>query len=109
MRDDDIPSVEELLLNGVIEVAAMDSETGEFLYNFTKEFKETMPELYAIHTRYVHGEIMYFWEKGFVSIDDFNSTNPIVTLTNLAFDNDALETLPKDKLESLREIKRILK
>jgi hypothetical protein len=29
------PSIEELILNGVVEVSGIDPQTGEFLYNFT--------------------------------------------------------------------------
>ena len=109
MDEEDIPSIEDLILNGIIEVAAMDPVTGEFLYNFTKDFKEAMPEVYEIHMQYVYAEVLYFWEKGFLLIDDFESDNPTIRLTNKALDEDALATLPKDKRLSLEELKRILR
>lgn len=109
MDEEDIPSIEELILNGIVEVAAIDPDTGEFLYNFTKDFKEAMPEIYEIHMQYVYGEVLYFWERGFVLLEDFESENPIIRLTTKALDEDALASLPKDKRQSLEELKRILK
>ena len=102
-------SIDSLILAGVVEVAAVDTETGEFLYSFTDKFKEIMPELYEIHINYIHNEVMYFWEKGLVHIDDITSENPVVSLTEKAFDEDAISQLSKSKQESLNEIKRILK
>ena len=52
---------------------------------------------------------MYFWEKGLVYIDDVTSNNPVVSLTEKAFDEDALNKLSSSKRESLEELKRILK
>lgn len=102
-------SIDSLILAGVVEVAALDSETGELLYSFTDKFKEMMPELYEIHINYIHNEIMYFWEKGLVYIDDITSKNPVVSLTEKAFDEEAISSLSDSKRESLEEIKRILK
>ena len=102
-------SIDSLILAGVIEVAALDSETGELLYSFTDKFKEMMPELYEIHINYIHNEVMYFWEKGIVYIDDITSKNPIVSLTEKAFDEETISSLSDSKKESLEEIKRILK
>lgn len=102
-------SIDNLILAGVVEVAALDSETGELLYSFTDKFKEMMPELYEIHINYIHNEVMYFWEKGLVHIDDVTSQNPVVSLTEKAFDENIVSQLSKSKQESLNEIKRILK
>jgi hypothetical protein len=101
------PSMEELILNGVVEVAGVDSETGEFLYNFTPKLREVMPELWNERLDFIHGEIMFFWENGFIEAEDMDSINPKVVLTDLADDEDAIAQLPRDKQESLREIKRM--
>lgn len=102
-------SVEEMILAGIIEVSAIDSETGDFLYTFTNKVKEALPELYEMHINAVHNEIMYFWEKGLVHIDNFESKNPIVSLTDRAFDEEYIQTLSDAKQRSLKELKRILK
>jgi hypothetical protein len=101
------PSMEELILNGVVEVAGVDAETGEFLYNFTPKLKEVMPELWNERLDFIHGEIMFFWENGFIEAEDMDTINPKVFLTDMANDEDAIAELPKDKQESLREIKRM--
>jgi hypothetical protein len=101
------PSMEELILSGVVEVAGIDSETGEFLYNFTHKLKELMPELWNERLDFIHQEIMYFWETGFLDVEEMDSKNPIVFLTPMAFDEEEISNLPEDKRESLEEIKRL--
>lgn len=102
-------SIESLIMNGIIEIAALDPQTGEFLYTFTNKVKEKMPELYKTHMATVHAEVMYFWEKGFVNLTDWESPNPMVSLTKKAFDNESLLSLSTDKRQILEELKRILK
>jgi hypothetical protein len=102
-------SIEDLILSGAIEVSGIDSETGEFLYNFTQKMKEVLPELYNLHINDVYKDIMYFWERGFVDVSDMTSSNPKVKLTEKAFNSEAISKLPKEKMMSLYEIKRILK
>lgn len=102
-------SIEALIMNGIIEIAAVDQETGEFLYTFTNKVKEKMPELYKAHMQSVHSEIMFFWEKGFVNLTEWDSPNPIVSLTEKSFDNESLLQLSVEKRQILEELKRILK
>jgi hypothetical protein len=101
------PSMEELILNGVAEVAGVDSDTGEFLYNFTPKLREVMPELWNQRLNFIHEEIMYFWENGFIEVEDMDTRNPAIFLTPLALDEDAIAELPEDKQSSFREIKRL--
>jgi hypothetical protein len=101
------PSMEELILNGVVEVAGIDADTGEFLYNFTPKLRELMPDLWNERLDFIHNEIMYFWEKGFIDAQGMDDINPTVLLTDLAYDEDAISELPPEKQSSLREIKRL--
>lgn len=103
------PTIEDLLLAGAIEVYGIDSETGEFLYNFTNKMQDILPELYKEHLNDVHNEIMYFWEHGAVEMTEMESDNPKVRLTEKAFDKDFMDSLSKERLRSLEQIKRILK
>ena len=103
------PTIEDLLLAGAIEVYGVDSETGEFLYNFTNKMQDIMPELYKEHINDVHNEVMYFWEVGAVEMTEMESNNPKIRLTEKAFDEDFIASLPESKKNSLKEIKRILK
>ena len=101
------PSMEELILNGVAEVAGVDSETGEFLYNFTSKLREVMPDLWNERLSFIHAEIMYFWQNGFIDVEDMDTRNPSIFLTPLALDESAISELPEDKQSSFREIKRL--
>ena len=109
MIEDNTPSLDDLILAGVVEVAAFDVESGEMLYTFTNKFKESMPELYKIHMNYVHSELMHFWELGIVNIDDMESMNPLVSITEKAFDENTINKLTDQQKTSLEELKRILK
>jgi hypothetical protein len=108
MNEEDL-IIEKLILDGALEFGGIDATSGEILYTFTNKLKQIMPELYKEHLNFVNSEIMYFWEFGFVSIDDLADENPRVTLTLKAYDKDKIKELPADKQRSLEEIKRILK
>jgi hypothetical protein len=101
-------SIEKLILDGAVEVSGVKQDTGEFLYSFTDKIKEILPEMYKRHLDFMHQEIMYFWEKGFLDVDDLGKSNPSITVTELAFNENALATLPPKRLETLNEIKRLL-
>lgn len=104
-REDKI--FEYLYLQDAVEISGVDEETGEFLFTFTPKLKEVMPELYNIHMQNVTDEIMKFWEKGFVDVD-LLSDDPIVNISDKAFDEEALKSLSKDDLRAMKEIKRVL-
>lgn len=101
------PSIEELILSGVVEVSGVDSETGEFLYNFTPKLRELMPALYNERIDFIQAEVAFFLELGFLEVEDPDESNPVVYLTERAFDNKEISKLSKTKQESLREIKRL--
>ena len=93
--DDEI--INQLILSGGLQVAGIDSETGQFLYQFTPKLKEISPDLYHEHVNHVNGELMRLWEMGFLNID-FMDENPIVTLAAKALDQEELSK--KDKFLS---------
>jgi hypothetical protein len=99
--------ISKLILDGALEISYIDKETGEFLYSFTPKLKTVMPELYEEHLNKVNSEVMKLWEKGFLDIDFF-SKDPVITLTNKAFNEDDIKSLDKDTKMSLREIKRVI-
>jgi hypothetical protein len=96
-----------LILNGAMEISGIDNDTGEFLYVFTTKLKDVMPELYEEHVNHVNSEIMRLWEKGLVNID-FMDDNPIVVLSEKAYIQEELMSLPKEDLWAINEIKRLL-
>jgi len=100
--------INELILSGGLQVAGVDSETGDFLYQFTPKLKDISPALYNEHVNHVNGELMRLWEMGFLNIN-FMDDNPIVTLTAKALDEAELSKLAKEDRWGIEEIKRLLK
>jgi hypothetical protein len=100
--------MDELILAGALQVAGVDTETGDFLYQFTPKLKEISPVLYDEHVNHVNGELMRLWEKGLLDIN-IADQNPIVRLTEKAFDDSILSTLSKEDRWGIEEIKRLLK
>lgn len=94
--------INDLVLSGAIEVDGIDSETGEFLYKITNKMQQVNKELYDAHLNTIHADTMYFWEKGFIDIDDITSNNPIIYLNKKAFDIEALKDLPSNKIPILK-------
>jgi hypothetical protein len=101
------PTIEELILSGVVEVSSVDPDSGEFLYSFTDKLHEVMPELLNRKLDFVKQEVDFFLEIGFLEVDNPKSRNPIIFLTDKAFDEDEVSTLSKNKQKSLKEIKRL--
>lgn len=102
------PSIEELILSGVVEIAGIDSETGEFLYNFTPKLREVMPALYNERIDFIQAEVMFFVELKFLEVDEESpESSPTVYLTEKAYNEREISKLSKGKQESLREIKRL--
>jgi hypothetical protein len=97
--------LEKLILSGAVSIAGIDSETGEFLYQFTPILKDVHPQLYHEYMNHVNEEIMGLWERGFLNID-FMEDNPRVTLTQKAFDQNELSSLSKEDKWAIEEIKR---
>jgi hypothetical protein len=96
-----------LILSGAVEIAAIDSNTGEPLYSFSPKIKEIMPKLYEQHMTEVNRDIMALWENGFLNIEMLTD-NPLVTLSNKAFNDVEVENLSRELQMSLSEIKRLL-
>ena len=108
MADMNDEIINELILSGGLQVAGVDSETGDFLYQFTPKLKEISPALYNEHVNHVNGELMRLWEMGFLNIN-FMDENPIVTLAAKALDEAELSKLSKEDRWGIEEIKRLLK
>jgi hypothetical protein len=98
--------IDDLILQGALEVVGVDSEDGSLLYSFTSKMKELMPELYNDHINQVNSEILSLWERGYVDID-FLSEDPIVSLGSKSFDDAEISKLSKREKWSIEELKRI--
>jgi len=99
--------IDNLILKGGLEAAAIDEETGEMLYSFTPKIKDLMPELYNDHMSTVNAGVMNLWEKGFLNLDLFEK-DPIITITPKALNKEEVGSLSKQERWSLFEIIRLL-
>lgn len=95
--------LEKLILDGSVEVAGIDIETGNFLYNFTKDLENTHPEMFKSIMESFYAGVMSLWEKGYVDID-MNDDDPLVTLTEKAENMDGTEDLHPLELSILESI-----
>ena len=105
--DEEDSIIDELILQGALEIAGIDIDTGEPLYNFTNKMKDINPELHNEHSKYFTQETLALWEHGFISMD-VTMSNPIVTLTPKSFDKNEIEKLNKQHQYTLKEIIRII-
>ena len=108
MASEEDKIIDDLILKGGLEVAALDEDTGEMLYSFTPKIQELMPDLYEEHIRGVNSEVMNLWEKGFLNLDLFEK-DPIITITPKALNKEEIQGLSKQERWSLFEIIRLLK
>jgi hypothetical protein len=106
MSDED-RLIEDLILGGALEVAGVDSQTGEFLYNITPKLKDIMPDLYKDHIDTVNKNMLILWEKGYLNID-FMDDDPLVTISNKGLDLKEIKKLSQEEIFALEEIKRLL-
>jgi hypothetical protein len=105
-KDED-EAIEQLILAGALEVAGIDIDTGELLYNFTKKLIDVDPKLHSEVSTYFSRETMALWEEGFLEMD-VTEKNPIVRLTQKALDEISVSNLDKQKQYTLKEIIRII-
>ena len=106
MSDED-RLIEDLILGGALEVAGIDSQTGEFLYNITPKLKDVMPDLYQDHIETVNKNMLILWEKGYLNID-FMNDDPLVTISDKGLDLKEIKKLSQEEVFALEEIKRLL-
>jgi len=104
--EDDL--INNLILQGALEVAGVDSETGEFLYAITSKMKDVMPDMYEDHLKTVNRDLLNLWEKGYVDIDFF-LPDPVVTISKKGLDKNEISKLTKPEIWALEEVKRLLK
>jgi len=100
-------AIDQLILSGALEVAGIDINTGEPMYNFTEKLLEVSPELHKEVSLYFSRETMSLWSSGFLNMD-ITEKNPIVTLTEKALDESEISKLSKDSQITLKEIIRII-
>ena len=104
MFDDHI--MEELILQGAAAFSGM-SKDGEMLYEFTSKLKEVRPDIYQQVLKWQRSEIEILWALGFLQMDVMQE-NPLISLTEMAFDEEAVGSLSTDLSLALTDIIRAL-
>jgi hypothetical protein len=99
--------IKNLILQGALEVAGVDSETNELLYAITPKMQEVMPDMYEDHLKTVNRDLLNLWEKGYVNIDFF-LPDPVVTISEKGLDKTEISKLTKHEIWALEEVKRLL-
>lgn len=100
-------AINQLILSGALEVAGIDIDTGEPMYNFTEKLLEISPELHEEVSLYFSRETMSLWSDGFLNMD-VTEKNPIVTITSKALDEVEVSKLSKESQKTLKEIIRVI-
>jgi hypothetical protein len=104
---DEFDIVDNLVLNGGLEFAGNDSETGEALYKPTDRLKEIDSKLSEELSMYFSEVTLKLWEKGFLDMD-VTQEDPVVKLGPKGFDAVAIKSLPKDERVVIEEIVKAL-
>jgi hypothetical protein len=107
MNNNEDELIKNLILQGALEVAGVDSETNELLYAITPKMQEIMPDMYEDHLKTVNRDLLNLWEKGYVNIDFF-LPDPVVTISEKGLNKDEISKLTKPEIWALEEVKRLL-
>jgi hypothetical protein len=99
--------IANLILSGALEVAGIDIETGEPLYNFTSKLEYVNPELHNEMATYFTRETMALWQHGFIAMD-VTQKEPTINLLPKAFNKEEVDKLKENNKYTLKEIIRII-
>ena len=100
--------LDKMILDGLVEVAGIDANTGEMLYSFTSKAAEVLPGLAAEAENFFQRVIMYFWENEFISMD-VTEESPTVTITEKALDPAEVKKLSAEYQQALNLILEALR
>lgn len=81
---------EQMILEGVVEFAGLDPDTGEMLYNFNKDLENLKPELFQKMTSSMEADIYRLWQKGFLAMN-ITEENPLVKITEKSLDMEIID------------------
>lgn len=100
--------IDDLILQGAIEPVAYDADSDEMLYSFTDKLKEIDPGMHKAMAEEFYNIVMYLWEIGILEIDLANA-NPLVRITQKAFEEDAVAQLSLIQKSVLDQIIQAMK
>jgi hypothetical protein len=101
--DSDEEFIDNLILNGALEVVGVQSETGELLYGFTDKLIQIDPKLHAKFVDHFYEDMMSLWQNGFITMD-VTEINPMVNLTEKAFDQISVSELDQNQRHTLASL-----
>lgn len=104
---DEFDIVDNLVLNGGLEFAGTDSQTGEPLYKPTELLKDLDSKLSEELSIYFFDTTLKLWEKGFLDMD-ITDRDPVVNLGQKSFDIEAIKSLDKNERVVIEEIIKVL-
>lgn len=107
MDEKEPTKIEELILNGALEIRAVD-EDGNFLYGFTEKAKDIAAAEYEKFVESFYSQILKLWELGFLSMD-ITKENPLVVPTKRAFEKNEIDELDESLKRSLYFIIQTMK
>jgi hypothetical protein len=99
--------IERLILDGHVEFAGIDADTGEMMYSFTEKLMKDHPEMYEDAMEHFYSQITSLWTLGFLDIE-MDTKNPMVRITKKALDESKVKKLPEELRASLRYIVSLL-
>lgn len=100
--------VDNLVMQGFLEIDGIDSSSGEFLYKVNPELYKIIPDLNEKLEAAFLDEVYNLWVKGMVNMDT-TVENPLVSLTENAFDEDKVSELTVEERHTLFLIMQAMK
>lgn len=100
--------LEKMILEGAVEFAGIDSETGEMLYSFSDKMKDLYPAMFNDAQNFFNQLIYNLWEQGFVSMD-ITEENPMVRITEKALNEEAVAGLKPELSNALRYLMSVMR
>jgi hypothetical protein len=100
--------IDNLAINGYIEVDGIDAESGEFLYKVSDKLNELIPNWREKVQEAFLDEVYNLWVKGFVTMD-MTQLSPTVRLTEDALDPEKVSKLSLDEKTTLSTIMAAMK
>ena len=104
---DEFDIVDNLILNGGLEFAGKDYESGEPLYRATERLKDIDPNLSEELSIYFSEVTLKLWEKGFIDMN-ITQKDPLVKLGPKAHNVASIKSLDRDERIVLEEIIKTL-
>ena len=99
--------LESMILDGLVEFAGLDSETGEFLYSFTPKMYQQNPEVLLESIMHIKKDLEILMNAGFLFVD-LDEENPSIFLTGLHLEEDAIKELSPEHQKMLNFIVSIV-